>query len=143
MTTQEDTGNSHEHDDEQEQEEQKQKILGTFNMSEIEKEIDKDSLYVKMEAGDKKTLRFNENDEIEKIESEFEGKKSLRYRLKVVDVNTGTKKSWTVSRTLLEQINDYVKEGIYTLGFTRKGTGKSTRYVIIPVVGDEKNAHDQ
>src|SRR6266540_3610220 len=94
------------------------KILKTFNMSEIEKQIDEDTKWIKFNPGDKKTLKINPDQELKKIEREYEGKKSEGYELQVQDVNTGTMKTWTVSRTLLTQLNDYIKEEIYTLTIT-------------------------
>jgi hypothetical protein len=110
------------------------RVLEVFNMSEIEKQIDKDTKWIKFNPGDKKTLKINPQQEIKKIEREYEGKKSEGYELQVVDVNSGTPKLWTVSRTLLQQLNDYIKEEIYTLTISRQGTGRETRYMIRPVV---------
>lgn len=123
--------------EEQAEEQQKQKILSTFNMAEIDAEIDKDSKYVTMSSGDKKTFKFDPTLPIDKVESVFEGKPTIRYQLRVLDVNTGTTKLWTVSKTLLQQINDYVKEEIYTLTIQRKGTSTETRYMIKPVMDQQ------
>jgi hypothetical protein len=115
-------------------EEQEQKILATFNMDEIDKQIEADTKWITFNAGDKKTLKFDPSKPIQKVESTYEGNPTVRYELSVVDVNTGTEKSWTVSRTLLQQLNDYIKEEIYTLTIQRHGTGKETRYMIKPVL---------
>jgi hypothetical protein len=142
---QEQNGNGNgqqEEEADQQQQQQAQKILRTFDMKNIENEIEKDSLFVNLQSGDKRVFKFDPTQQVDAVESVYEGKKTIRYRVRVFDVNTQTMKYWTVSRRLLEQINDYVKEEIYTLAITRKGTKTDTRYIIIPVMDQGRSNED-
>src|SRR5437870_22563 len=92
----------------------------------------KDSNYVKLESGEKTTLHFDP-EKIEPVDSEFDGKKSIRYQYTVTDPNEAEKsKYFTVSKRNSELIDTYLTEGQSILKIHRIGAGKETQYAITP-----------
>ena len=92
----------------------------------------KDSNYVKSEPGEKTTLHFDP-EKIEPVDSEFDGKKSIRYQYTVTDPNDPEKsKYFTVSKRNSALIDTYLGEGRSILKIHRIGAGKDTQYAITP-----------
>lgn len=89
----------------------------------------RDSKFIKIEPGQKKTLKFNP-EKIEQVEAEFNGKKSIRYRYTVTDPsdNSNQEKYLEVGKRTSEDIDAYLSEGTTLLKIQRFGLGKDTRY---------------
>ena len=71
---------------------------------------DKDNKFIKLEPSEKRVLEFNP-EQIEQVETEFNGKKSRRYRYTVTDSNNGSKqeKCLEVGKRTSEDIDRYLK----------------------------------
>jgi hypothetical protein len=68
----------------------------------------RDSKFVKIQAGEKRILEFNP-EKIEPIEANFNGKKSQRYRYTVIDSNyPNEEKNLEVGKQTSEVIDTYV-----------------------------------
>ena len=93
----------------------------------------KDSKYVKLDPGEKRTLHFNA-EKMEPLEAEFDGKKSTRYQYTVTEPNDPDQqeKYFTVSKRTSAIIDTYLSEGKTILNVYRIGAGKDTQYVITP-----------
>ena len=71
-------------------------------------------------------------EKVDPVEKEFDGKKVQRFQYTVKDPNTSQEKYWTVSKRTSEQIDAFLSEGHDLLKIQRFGSGKDTRYQIIP-----------
>jgi hypothetical protein len=90
----------------------------------------KDNKFIKLQAGEKRTLQFDA-EKIEPIEAEFNGKKSQRIRYTVRDPNNGGQEKYLeVSKQTSEVIDTYLMEGHNTLKIQRFGLSIDTRYHI-------------
>jgi hypothetical protein len=69
---------------------------------------------------------------MEPVESEFNGKKTMRYQYAVADPNKSAEKYFTVSKRTSEILDTYLREGKSQLKIQRIGTGKDTQYLINP-----------
>ena len=92
----------------------------------------KDSKFVKIQAGEKRILQFNP-EKIDPIETDFNGKKSQRYRYTVTDPNNGSQEKYLeVGKQTSEVIDTYLIEGHNLLKIQRFGSGMDTRYHVTP-----------
>jgi hypothetical protein len=94
----------------------------------------KDSKFIKLQPGEKRVLQFNPEN-IEQIEAEFNGEKTLRYQYTVTEPNNGNnnqEKYLTVGKRTSEEIDTYLSEGNNVLKIQRFGLGKDTRYHVTP-----------
>jgi hypothetical protein len=100
--------------------------------AEIREYRDENSKYTKIQPGEKVIWLFNA-ESIEPIEQEFDGKKVQRFQYVVVDPNNPDKERfWTANKTTSEQIDAYLNEGQTLLKVQRIGSGRDTRYNIMP-----------
>jgi hypothetical protein len=97
------------------------------------------SKFVKLQSGEKKVLLFVP-EKTEQVESEFKGKKSLRFRYTVFEVdgdnssnNHDQEKYFEASKRTSEDIDTFLLEGHTRLKISRSGSGIDTRYLIVPV----------
>jgi hypothetical protein len=98
----------------------------------IRENRDENSKYAKIQSGEKVVWLFNAEN-IEPVEQEFDGKKVQRFQYVVVDPNYSEKERlWTANRITSEQIDAYLSEGQTLLKIQRIGSGKDTRYNIMP-----------
>lgn len=91
----------------------------------------KDNIFFNPQPGEKSIWMFNP-EKVEPVEKEFDGKKVQRFQYTVLDPNTGQEKYWTTSKRTSEQIDAYLTEGQSILKVQRIGSGKDTRYNIMP-----------
>ena len=100
------------------------------NIKELDKLLNKDSKYIKIEPNKRKTLRFDLSKKIEPVEKEYNGKPFKQYRFYVIEENTdNTEKIFDVGITSAKAISDKFNEGYNVLDITRIGSGTSTRYI--------------
>jgi hypothetical protein len=92
---------------------------------------EKDNIYFSPQPGEKSIWIFDA-EKVEPVEKEFEGKMVQRFQYTIKDPNTGQEKYWTVSKRTSEQIDAYLSEGHRILKVQRIGSGKDTRYNIMP-----------
>jgi hypothetical protein len=92
----------------------------------------KDSKFIKLQPGEKRTLQFDP-EKIEQKEDEFNGKKT-QILLMVTEPNSGTDqdKILPVGKQTSESIDSYLVEGHSLLKIQRFGLGKDTRYHVTP-----------
>jgi hypothetical protein len=90
-----------------------------------------DSRFLTIQPNQKIVSQFDP-EKIEPIESEFDGKKVRRFQYWVTDPNSGLEKIWPVSKRTSEQIDAFLIEGHTLLKIQRIGSGKDTRYHIMP-----------
>jgi hypothetical protein len=97
------------------------------------------SKFVKLQSGEKKVLLFVP-EKTEQVESEFNGKKSLRFRYTIIEVDGGNssdnhdqEKYFEASKRTSEDIDTFLLEGHTRLKISRSGSGIDTRYLIVPV----------
>jgi len=102
------------------------------NINEIGNMIEEDNKWIKFESGETKVLQFNPSLAPERVEGEYQGRKSTRYEFQVTDLSTNQGKLWTVSKTVASMLRDYFQEEYYTLKIKRNGTGLDTKYQIMP-----------
>jgi hypothetical protein len=102
------------------------------NINKIGDMIEQDNKWIKFESGEKRVLKFDQTQEPTRIEGEYEGRPTLRYEFKVLDLTTNTDKLWAVSKTVAMQLRDYFAEEYYLLKIQRNGTGLNTKYQIMP-----------
>jgi hypothetical protein len=92
----------------------------------------KDSKFFNPEPGEKSIWIFDA-EKIQPVEKEFDGRKVQRFQYIVQDPdNPDYEKYWTVSKRTSEQIDAYLSEGHSLLKIQRIGSGKETRYNIMP-----------
>ena len=92
----------------------------------------KDSKFFNPQPGEKSIWLFNA-EKIQPVEKEFDGKKVQRFQYVIQDPNNPEyEKYWTVSKRTSEQIDTLLSEGYSLLKIQRIGTGKETRYNIMP-----------
>lgn len=89
----------------------------------------KDSKFIKLQPNEKRVYKFNP-EMIEQVETEFNGKKSLRYRYTVIDSSNGTNQQryLDVGKRTSEDIDAYLNEGKTVIKIQRFGLGIDTRY---------------
>ena len=87
----------------------------------------KDNIFFNPQPGEKSIWIFD----AEKVDP-VDGKKVQRFQCAVLDPNTGQEKYWTTSKRTSDQIDAYLAEGQSVLKVQRIGTGKDTRYNIMP-----------
>lgn len=92
----------------------------------------KDSKFASLQPGEKATWYFDA-EKMESVESEFNGKKTMRYQYAVTNPNTSEAKYFTVSKRTSEILDAYLREGKNLLKIRRIGAGKDTQYLINPV----------
>jgi hypothetical protein len=68
------------------------------------------------------------NTQVEQIETEYEGKKRIRYKL-----TTPEKKIYYVGVKVMEGIKKNVEKGFTKVRVTRTGEGKNTTYAVVGV----------
>jgi hypothetical protein len=91
----------------------------------------RDSKFIKIEPGQKKIVKFNP-EKIEQVEAEFNGKKSMRFRYKVIEEgSTDQEKYLEVGKRTSEDIHSFLGEGATRLKVQRFGSGTDTRYHVI------------
>jgi hypothetical protein len=85
--------------------------------------------YMKLEAGEKKTLKFNP-EVIDQRVVDFNGKKTTRYEYAVIEhgSNNNQEKCLSVGKRTSEEIDAFLSEGQVLLKIQRFGLGKETRY---------------
>ena len=92
----------------------------------------KDSKYFNLQPGEKSIWIFDA-EKIPPVEKEFDGKKIQRFQYIIQDPNNPEyEKYLTVSKRTSEQIDVFLSEGHRLLKVQRIGTGKDTRYNIMP-----------
>jgi hypothetical protein len=92
----------------------------------------KDSKFFNPQPGEKSIWLYNA-EKIQPVEKEFDGKKVQRFQYIIQDRNDPeNEKYWTVSKRTSEQIDALLSEGHSLLKVQRIGTGKETRYNIMP-----------
>jgi hypothetical protein len=93
----------------------------------------KDNKFEKLQPSEKKVYRFNA-EKIERVQAEFNGKKTIRYRYTVTDPNDSSnqEKYLDVGKRTSEDIDAYLSEGKTLLKIQRFGLGKDTRYHVTP-----------
>jgi hypothetical protein len=92
---------------------------------------EKDNVFFNPQPGEKSIWIFDA-EKVEPVEKEFEGKMVQRFQYTIKDPNTGQEKYWTASKRTSEQIDAYLSEGHTVLKIQRIGSGKDTRYNIMP-----------
>jgi hypothetical protein len=92
---------------------------------------EKDNIYFNPQPGEKSIWIFDA-EKVEPVEKEFDGKKVQRFQYTIKDPNTGQEKYWTASKRTSEQIDAYLTEGHCILKIQRIGSGKDTRYNLMP-----------
>ena len=92
---------------------------------------ERDSRFLTIQPNQKIMLLLDA-EKIEPVESEFDGKKVRRFQYWVTDPNSGLEKIWAVSKRTSEQIDAFLSEGHTLLKIQRIGSGKDTRYHIMP-----------
>ena len=98
----------------------------------VEKESERQSGYVKLQAGEERTFRFNP-DKIELVDNEFNGKKTKRVEYKVTDPDNEDdegEKTLSMAITFAKRINRYLRKGRNLLEIERIGSGLDTDYQI-------------
>jgi hypothetical protein len=91
----------------------------------------KESKFIKLQAGEKRNLQFDAEKIDPPKEEEFNGKKSQRIPYIVRDLdNGGQEKYLVVSKGTSEVIDTYLMEGRNSLKIQRFGLGIDTRYHI-------------
>lgn len=103
------------------------------NLRRNEESRKKETKYVKLDPGEKRTLHFNA-EKMEPVQVEFDGKNSVRYQYAVTDPNDPDQqeKYFTVSKRTSAVIDTYLSEGKTILNVHRIGAGKDTQYPITP-----------
>ena len=95
----------------------------------------RDNKFIKLQSGDKKILQFFP-EKIEQVQSEFNGKKSMRFRYTVIEEegNNGINQEryLEVGKRTSEEIDSFLIEGTTKLKIQRFGSGMDTRYHVIP-----------
>jgi hypothetical protein len=92
----------------------------------------KDSKFFSPQPGEKSNWIFDA-EKIQPVEKEFDGRKVQRFQYTIQDPNNAdNEKYWTVSKRTSEQIDAYLSEGHSLLKIQRIGSGKETRYNIMP-----------
>jgi hypothetical protein len=91
----------------------------------------KDNIFFNPQPGEK-SIRIFDAEKVEPVEKEFDGKKVQRFQYPVLDPNSGQEKYWTTSKMTSEQIDACLAEGQSLLKVQRIGSGKDTRYNIMP-----------
>ena len=92
----------------------------------------KDSKFFNPQPGEKSIWIFDA-EKIQPVEKEFDGKKVQRFQYIIQDPNNSDyEKYWTVSKRTSEQIDAFLSQGHRLLKIQRIGTGKETRYNIMP-----------
>ena len=92
---------------------------------------EKDNIFFNPQPGEKSIWIFDA-EKVEPVEKEFDGKKVQRFQYTIKDPNTGQEKYWTASKRTSEQIDAYLTEGHCILKIQRIGSGKDTRYNLMP-----------
>ena len=91
----------------------------------------KDNIFFNPQPGEKSIWIFDA-EKVEPVEKEFDGKKVQRFQYSIRDPNTSQEKLWTTSKRTSEQLDAYLSEGKTLLKIQRIGSGKDTRYNIMP-----------
>lgn len=101
------------------------------NLRRNEESRKKETKYVKLEPGEKRTLHFNA-EKMGPVEQEFDGKKVIRYQYTVTDPNDPDQqeKYFTVSKRNSAIIDTYLSQGKTILNVHRIGAGRDTQYLI-------------
>ena len=80
------------------------------NINKIGDMIEQDNKWIKFESGDKKVLKFYQEEEPKRIEGDYQGTPTIRYEFKVLDLSTNTDKLWAVGKKVASQLRDYSAE---------------------------------
>src|SRR4029078_10607593 len=92
----------------------------------------KDSPFVKLQSGEK-IIKVFDAEKMERVEAEFNGKKTIRFRYTVKDPNNSSQEKYLdTSKQTSEVIDTYLREGHNVLKIQRFGLGKDTRYHVTP-----------
>jgi hypothetical protein len=93
----------------------------------------KDNKFIKLQPNERRVYQFNP-EKIEQVETEFNGKKSLRYRYTVTDSINGANQQryLEVGKRVSEDIDAYLSEGKTVIKIQRFGLGMDTRYHVTP-----------
>ena len=104
------------------------------NLEEIEDEIQTSSQYFKPAPDKIYVIKLDPQNKIVTSENErfkdAQGKPLKRYEVRITHVNNGREQIWTVSKTVCLQIIEQLKKNLTTLKVTRRGTDRTTTYVI-------------
>ena len=80
-----------------------------------------------------KLIWINDAEKIQPVEKEFDGKKVQRFQYIIqIPHNQDYEKYWTIGKRTSEQIDVFLSEGHSLFKIQRIGTGKETRYNIMP-----------
>jgi len=103
------------------------------NLRRNEESRKKDSKYVKIEPGEKRTLHFDP-EKMEPVDSEYNGEKTIRYQYTVTDPNQPdqSEKWFQLSKRNSAQVDTLLAEGKSILKVHRIGAGKDTLYMFTP-----------
>lgn len=71
-------------------------------------------------------------EKIEPIEREYDGKRVQKFQYTVKDPNVDQEKVWPISKRTSEQVDAFLSAGHTSLTIQRIGSGKETRYNILP-----------
>ncbi len=104
------------------------------NLKRNEELRQKDSKYIKIEAGKEKILHFNA-EKIEQREGEFKGKKNVRilYTVTQPEEDSNQEKLFAVPKGASAAIDKFLMEGKNLLRIQKFGEGESTRYFVTAV----------
>jgi hypothetical protein len=93
----------------------------------------RDNKFIKLQSGEKKTLQFFP-EKIEQVESEFNGKKSMRFRYTVIEQGSSNNQEnyLEVGKRTFEKIDSFPVKGTTKFNVQRFGSGVDTRYHVIP-----------
>ena len=93
----------------------------------------KDNKFIKLQPSEKRVLQF-EPEKIQQGESEFSGRKTMRYKYTVTEPNNESQEKYLeVGKQTSEEIDSHLNEGHIQLKLQRFGLGKDTHYYVIPV----------
>jgi hypothetical protein len=92
----------------------------------------KDNKFFNPQPGEK-SIWINDAEKIQPVEKEFDRKKVQRFQYIIQDPNNSDYETyWTVGKRTSEQIDVFLSEGHSLLKIQRIGSGKETRYNIMP-----------
>lgn len=105
------------------------------NLQFIEEEIETSSQYFKPKPGKTYMVRMDpQNDKIVPVENDrfkdANGKPIKRYDCKITHVNNAKTQTWSVSKTVCQQIIEQLRKGFKVLKVVRTGADRSTTYNI-------------
>jgi hypothetical protein len=111
---------------------QNKNVLSRTALEKLRKNADSrqaNNKYIKLDAGEKKTLKFNP-EVIDQRVVDFNGKKSTRYEYAVIEHGSSNnqERCLSVGKRTSEEIDAFLMEGQVLLKIQRFGLGKDTRY---------------